>query len=152
MNKVKLYILPAVLAMIMAAVAVSCATMKNGGEKDVDYIVADHYFVKNDVATLPNGIITSEEQFRSYFGEATVMGPYGRPTVINFKNQFAIAVCVPETDRDTSIDPVRLKRTATNLVLTYRVKQGEKRSYTIQPLMLLVVDKKYEAPLEMQRQ
>lgn len=149
----KTYILAFLGIVAVALTIASCSTLsKRQATRDVPYIVAQRYFLKNDVSQLPNGIITTEQEFYSLFGEAAVMGKNGRPTQINFQKQFVIAVTVPETNTDTNIEPVSLRREADALVLSYIVDKGEKRSYTIQPLLLIVVDKKYEGTVELRQQ
>lgn len=132
----------------------SCKTAESGNStKSLSYIVADHYFVKNNVEVLPQGAITTEDAFHTYFGEAPVMGGKDAlPTPINFKKQFAIAVCVPETDIQTDITPVSLHKAGKDLVFTYKVTRGAKRSYTTQPLLLIFVDKKYEGKVVLKQQ
>lgn len=152
MRKFFIFICAAVMTALTTA---SCktsdnTTSKNVSSQDVPFIIADHYFVKNDVKTLPNGIIKTQEDFYRVFGEATVMG--GLPTNINFNKQFVIAVSVPETDYHTTISPLSLKQDWQNLVFTYHVDKGEKMGYRIQPVLIIVVDKKYEAQLKVQEQ
>ena len=111
----------------------------------VAYVAANHYFVRNDLKGLPPTIITTQQQFDNCFGMAAVMGKGGRPTHINFAQQFVIAVTLPETDVQTTLTPVQLEQTNTNeLTFTYRIKRGQQQSYTMQPLLLIIVDKKYE--------
>lgn len=149
----KTYITAFIGLMAAALFLASCCTLsKRKTNREVPYTVAQRYFVKNDVAQLPNGAITTEQEFYSLFGQATAMGTDGRPTQINFQRQFVIAVTVPPTDTDTDIEPVALHQYANSLVLTYSVSRGEQRSYTIQPLLLLVVDKKYEGTVELRQQ
>lgn len=140
MKRIK-FILTATL--MVAFTLVGCKSISStAGANDVPYIVADHYFIKNNLDSLPHGAITTPEEFYRIFGEATVMG--GLPTKINFNKQFAIVVCVPETDTLTSMSPVSLKKVDSDLVFTYKVERGEKMSYRIQPMLLIFVDKKYE--------
>lgn len=111
----------------------------------VDYVEANHYFVRNDMKSLPPTTITTQQQFDSCFGMAAVMGKDGLPTSINFAHQFVIAVALPETDVQTVLTPVSLEQTnARELTFTYRLKRGQKQTYTMQPLLLIIVDKKYE--------
>lgn len=137
---------------LLAAVIVfaSCSTLKkNASGNKVPYVVANRYFLKNDAGTLPNGAITTAEEFHRLFGEATAMGPGGRPTQIDFNRQFVIAVSVPETNRETTIDPVSLQRESDALVFSYSVKRGQEQSYNIQPILIVVVDKAYEGTVEL---
>ncbi len=113
----------------------------------IPYVEADNYFVRND-ATLPlPAKIDSQETFDSYFGMATTMGDDGRPTAIDFAQQFVIAVALPATDKDIELDDERLTDDGTTLTLEYSVERdNERNSYTQMPLLLIVVDRKYERP------
>lgn len=146
----KLHHILTLLLVASALVVASCSTLKNSQKSSrVPYTVAQRYFLKNDATTLPNGAITSASEFERLFGMATVMGKDGQPTSVDFNRQFVIAVSVPETNRATDIKPLALQQENGSLVLSYTVERGEERSYTIQPLLLLVVDKKYEATVEL---
>lgn len=109
---------------------------------DVPYKVANGYFVRNDVKKLPNGKISKQKDFEASFGMAAVMGNDGRPTEIDFNNQYVIAVSKPVTDRFTELEPVSLKGDG-GLVFVYRTKAGQQLSYSMQPSLVVVVDKKY---------
>lgn len=145
MKRMKLILATALMVALTLAGCKSASSTT--GAKEVPYIVADHYFVKNSLEALPYGAITTAEEFHRVLGEAAVMG--GLPTEINFNKQFAIIACVPETDTQTSMSPVSLKKEASDLVFTYQVKRGEKMSYKTQPMLLIFVDKKYEANVVM---
>ena len=112
---------------------------------EVPYVVADRYFVRNDVDSLPSAKIDSQEMLDSCFGMATVMGENGRPTEIDFLRQYAIAVDMPVTDVATELVPLGLEKDGDgNVVFSYRVERGEKRSYSIRPLLMVVVDRRYD--------
>ena len=72
-------------------------------KKAIPYIVANRYFLKNGVETLPPQKITNQKDFDSYFGTAAVMGENGNPTDINFSTQYAISLTRPETDIETRL-------------------------------------------------
>lgn len=111
---------------------------------DVPYKVANGYFVSNDVKKLPNGKISKQKDFEAAFGMAAVMGNDGRPTEIDFNNQYVIVVSKPVTDRFTELEPVNLKGDGDGgLVFVYRTKTGQQLSYSMQPSLVVVVDKKY---------
>lgn len=111
---------------------------------DVPYKVANGYFVRNDVKKLPNGKISKQKDFEASFGMAAVMGNDGRPTEIDFNNQYVIAVSKPVTDRFTELELVSLKGDGDGgLVFVYRTKAGQQLSYSMQPSLVVVVDKKY---------
>lgn len=110
----------------------------------IAYTIATRYFVKNTVnpQSLKSPKIETEEQFNEYFGAATVMGKDGKPTPINFAKQFVIAVLTGDTDLATEIKPLSLNRENKQIVLNYQVKVGAKQSFTMSPLLILIVDKK----------
>ena len=156
--------------MILMAVAggllISCHTTENRGGSSVDavssatekvtdvpYTVADHYFVRNDVKKLPNGKISSQKDFESKIGKAPVMGEGGLPTEIDFDKQFAISVTKPVTDYATDLEPVSLVSDSEgDLVFTYRTIVGEHQSYSIQPNLIIIVDKKYKGRVKIREE
>ena len=75
---------------------------------------------------------------------AAVMGNDGRPTEIDFNNQYVIAVSKPVTDRFTELEPVSLNGDGDGrLVFVYRTKAGQQLSYSMQPTWWLWSTKKY---------
>lgn len=114
----------------------------------IPFTVAERYFFKNNVRPPEAPTITTEEAFHALFGAAAVMGENGKPTPIDFTTHYVIAITKPETDRATSLEPVSLKRDKEgNIVFTYRVKKGDKQSYTIVPCLLIRVDKSETGPV-----
>lgn len=114
---------------------------------NVPYTVANNYFVNNNIGdTVPPVKVTSKEELEKYFGMATVMGKDGQPTPIDFSKQYVIAVARPVTNTLTVLKPKSLKRAKNgNVVFTYKVKTKGKQSYSIRPLLMIIVDKKYDA-------
>ena len=88
--------------------------------------------------------ITTEEEFNKLFGMATTMGNDGKPTAIDFTKQFVLAIVLPETDFATEINPVKVEEKGDSLLYTYDVKTGEKQTFSIQPVSIIILDKKYE--------
>lgn len=128
----------------------------------VPYTIAQGYFVRNDVDSLPSNRIITREQFDSLFGMAAVMGENGMPTSIDFDRQFVIAVDVPVTDRITSIIPESLEFVpaplnpssmqakivaGSTIEFTYKVQIGAPQSFSTHPVLILVVDRRYNAPV-----
>lgn len=108
----------------------------------IPFTVAERYFLKNNAQPLESPAITTEQAFRALFGAAAVMGENGKPTPVDFATQYVIAVAKPETDIATSLEPVSLKRDKEgDIVFTYRVKKGEKQSFTTVPCLLIIVNK-----------
>ena len=112
---------------------------------EVSFEVAKNYFFKNGKDILPaNPKITTEEEFSKLFGMATTMGKDGKPTPIDFGKQFVLAVVLPVTDFETEINPVKVEDKGDSLFYSYEVKTGEKQSFSIQPISIIAIDKKYE--------
>ena len=129
---------------------VACTTNKaTSAEKsvvssEVPFTVAEHYFFNKGQDIPVNPKITSEELFKQLFGMATVMGENGKPTEIDFSKQFVLAVVLPVTDINTEINPIKVEDKGDTLFYHYDVKTGEKQSFSIQPLSIIILDKKYE--------
>ena len=119
------------------------ASNKKGKSDDIPYTIAQRYFVKNTVKpnSLKNPKIETAEMFDEFFGAATVMGEGGRPTQIDFSKQFVIAVISGDTNYSTEIIPVSLKKGKDQIVFNYQIKVGEKLSFTIGPVLIIIVDK-----------
>ncbi len=133
-------IILSICALCATILTCSCSTTST-----IPFTEAHNYFFRND-ATIPESpMITTEEQFDSLFGMAAFMGPNGTPTKIDFKKEFVIAVVLPVTDIETNLTPVSLTKDNDVLTFVYDCKQGEKNSFTTQPLLMIVVDKAHEA-------
>ena len=116
----------------------------NNAAEEVAFEVAKNYFFKNDQTIPASPKITTEEEFNRLFGMATTMGEDGKPTEIDFTKQFVLAIVLPVTDIAMEITPVKLEAKGDSLFYTYDVKTGEKQSFTIQPVSIIILDKKYE--------
>lgn len=125
------------LAGIMALV--SCT-----GPKDVPYTELEHYFFKNGQDIPDNPKIDSEEAFVSIFGMASIMGKRREPTPVDFDKEFVIAVVNPVTEFNTEVKPESLRMENGELVFTYNETVGEKQSWSMQPILLVKVSRKYE--------
>ena len=120
------------------------AVGNNEESSEVAFEVAKNYFFKNDQVIPEYPKITTEEEFNKLFGMATTMGEEGKPTAIDFTKQFVLAIVLPVTDFATEINPVKVEEKGDSLLYTYEVKSGEKQSFRIQPVSIVVLDKKYE--------
>ena len=125
------------LASIMALV--SCK-----GPSDVPYTELDHYYFKNGQDIPGNPKLDTEEAFASLFGMAPIMGESGKPTPIDFSKEFVIAVVCPVTEYHTELDPESLRMENGELVFTFTETVGEKQSWSMQPILLVKVSRKYE--------
>lgn len=132
------------MSLAVLATAILGLSSCGSSEKTVSYKEAQRYFVRNDVTDFSPRIITSNEELDRYFGAAAVMGVNGMPTLINFDKENAIAIIEPETNRDTEIKIVSIKKQDGKLVVRYKViTSGEARSYSTVPCLLVKVSKKY---------
>lgn len=117
--------------------------------ENIPYVEAKNYFVRNDVTDVPTKI-TTQEDFDKYFGMAAFMGKDGEPTKIDFENQYVLALTAPETDKETTLEVKSLKKEDGKIVLTYNQQTDtESRSFTIRPLLMLLVDKKHDGEVEL---
>lgn len=138
------------LAIAMLSAMTACtsnsteAAKVNGESSEVVFEVARNYFFKNNQQIPSSPKITTEEEFNRLFGMATVMGKDGGPTSIDFTNQFVLAIVLPVTDMATEINPVKVEVKNCSLFYTYEVKTGEKQTYSIQPVSIIILDKQYE--------
>ena len=133
------------LAVVACTTKPTEATVENNNAaEEVTFEVAKNHFFKNDQTIPASPKITTEEEFSKLFGMATTMGEDGKPTEIDFTKQFVLAIVLPVTDIATEITPVKLEAKGDSLFYTYDVKTGEKQSFTIQPVSIIILDKKYE--------
>ncbi|MCC9044446.1 hypothetical protein LNQ81_17395 [Myroides sp. M-43] len=115
--------------------------------ESVPYGIAKGYYVLNTVNNekVESLRITSQDYFDRFFGMAAVMGKDGKPTEIDFKKSFVLALIGQPSEKDTTFDVATLVENGDALELTYMIKQeDETRSFTIHPCVILVVDKTYE--------
>lgn len=118
---------------------------KLGKPSEVNYTVAENYFIKNGAELPESHKITDQETFNQIFGMATTMGENGKPTEIDFEKQFVIAVETGPVQKETTLIPgFLINHYDGQLVFHYGVKEGEDISYTIRPVLLIIVDKEYE--------
>lgn len=134
---------PLMLLLAAGMLTASCAT----GNRAVSYSEARNYFFRND-AKQPTEllIICSQAELEQYFGEAAFMGKGGEPTKIDFSKQFVVAKVLPVTNYSTNISLRRIKRSSDNhLTLVWHIAVNDTpQSYSMQPMKLVVLDKKYE--------
>ncbi len=134
-----------IMAGMVGALFMACSTTKNGtkGMSDIPFKEAKNYFLANDTSVIPMKI-TSQEEFDGYFGMAAFMGKGGEVTPIDFKKEFVIPIVPGETDTETAISQVRLQGNKREVHLHYVIKEGDKLSYRIDPIRLLIVGNEYK--------
>ena len=115
------------------------------GSSDVPFTELDRYYFKNGQEIPGNPKIDSAEAFSELFGVAAVMGEDGQPTPVDWGKEIVIAVVNPVTDQATELTPESLSLKNGELVFTYKETVGESQSWTMQPILLIKVDRKYGA-------
>lgn len=111
--------------------------------QNVSYTVLKNYFVKNTVGEWKETRIDTQEKFDEVFGAATVMGEQGKPTSIDFSKESVITIILPETDVETTIVPISISKDKSgNLTFNYKVKKGNKLSFTTRPNFALKINNK----------
>ncbi len=115
-------------------------------EEAVDFRTAQRYFLKADLPT-SNFKIKTESEFTSYFQPAAVMGKDGMPTPIDFSKEMVIALSLPETAVATEIEvkAITQNKEKNSLVVYYDLIVGDKMSYTIKPVTIVLVDLVHDA-------
>lgn len=133
---------------ILNLLLVFILTISNAfSQVNISFTIAQNYFVKNTFKSsdLKTHKITKAVDFEKIFGMATVLGANGKPTPIDFKKQFVIAVINNETDISTSFTPIKLEKIRVKkLHFEFQSHIGEKQSFTIRPFVLIIVDRKYK--------
>lgn len=124
--------------------AAATVTDNENDSSGITFEVAKNYFFKNGQDIPANPKITTAEEFDKLFGMAAVMGKDGQPTEIDFTKKFVLAIVLPVTDIATEITPVKVEEKGDTLFYTYDVKTGEKQSFSIQPMSIIILDKQYE--------
>lgn len=142
-------LLMAMISCLIIALVSGCKTQQQN-LSSIPFTEADRYFVRNDVDGRVPAKITKQSEFDSYFGQAAAMGAL--PTPIDFSKQFVIAVDMPDTNLTTTLSPKSLRKADGHLVFSYSAKQGSAQSFTTHPLLLIIVDKKYEADVTLRQE
>lgn len=123
----------------------SCSTTKNN--QDIPYKEAQGYFVRNDVTDSIPIYFAERTVFDFFFGCASVMGKGGLPTEIDFGKQSVIAVIGKETNRPTEYNPISLYQRNDTICLSYKSKVENPTTYTMIPVLLVIIDKPLYIPI-----
>ncbi len=122
-------------------------------DRHISYELAKNYFVKNTHKNeaVEELEITTQEQFDDIFGMAATMGEKGMPTKIDFSKQFVIAVIGIVTDKATDFTVDGLLKDGSDITFKYTEKVGKEMSYSIQPSLIVIVDKSYDGNLKFEK-
>lgn len=139
------------LSLLLTLVLVSCQNSKEN--KEIPFETAKNYFVLNTIEKLENPKITDQESFENIFGMGTTMGEEGKKTNIDFSKEFVIGVVLPETQQQIKLHPKKLTQNDQgDLTFIYSKEKGEDLQHTIKPILMVVVDKKYEGNVEVKEE
>ena len=143
----KALIMMAVAAVITVLTACNPTKELEANSLEINYTTLRNYFVNNyvDVSKEQHLYINSEEEFFNYFGHAAYMGNGGQPTQVNFKQQFVVAIVLPETNRETALNITDVRRNGDTIIIFYRENRGEKTSYTMVPWAAVALGKPTDA-------
>nr|WP_314695777.1 hypothetical protein [uncultured Prevotella sp.] len=136
-------LLPVISATIILS---SCAMHKMMTDKpiQIEYLEAHNYFCINNVSKPIVKKITSQKAFTREFGPAAFMGKRGEVTNIDFNKTFIIAYLLPQTNREIVLKPLSLILQKNYLELHYMSEQGDEKNFSTQPLLIIIVNKKYK--------
>lgn len=124
---------------ITATLMMSCGTANKVSK--VPYTIAHGYFVRNDAPAHASNFYDNRESFDRIFGCAAVMGPDGLPTDIDFSRQSVVAIIGNQTNCPTEYIPISVTSESDTLRLKYRATEAAPTTYTMTPLLLVVIDK-----------
>lgn len=134
----------------IVALMSSCSVNLQG--VTANYNRMNNYYVNNN---FPDGthklVIHNQQDFENVFGEAAVMGHNGQPTRIDFSRQFVVAMIMPVTNRQTTIETALLRRLGDRLYFSYIIDEGHATSYTIRPFTAVVVSRNEPSDVVFQR-
>ncbi|MBR5725909.1 MAG: hypothetical protein IKX56_04145 [Muribaculaceae bacterium] len=146
MKKTFFFSLMAIALMTMT----SCSVNLQG--VTANYTRMNNYYVNNN---FPDGthklVIHNQQDFENVFGQAAVMGRNGQPTRIDFSRQFVVAMIMPVTNRQTTIETALLRRLGDRLYFSYIIDEGHKTSYTLRPFTAVVVSRNEPSDVVFQR-
>ena len=115
----------------------------------IPYVVGHNYYVLNNLrkGVFTEGVIDTREQFDTIFGRAAVMGSL--PTEIDFDRQYVIAVVDNMSDDAVHLNVLSLVESEDGkLVMTYERERSGKRSYSVRPYLMIIVDRQYYGDVE----
>ena len=103
----------------------------------------NRYFIKNNTNfPVKSNKLDTEESFNAVFGMATVMGNDGRPTSINFDQEYVVPIILEETNIETNIEILGVSLVSKgDLLVNYKVIIGKKQSFKIKPFAAIKLNK-----------
>ncbi len=117
-------------------------------DSEIPFSVADNYSLKEDanIKQLRDHKITSQKEFDKYF-EVAATSKNEEETSIDFSKQYAIVVVGKATKKSSVYDVNYLRIKGSQIELSYNIEEGEKQKNTQQPVLIILVDKKYQGDI-----
>lgn len=128
----------------------SCSSEKSRKgviDQDIPFTEAKNYFVRNDAAALDKSKFETQQEFDSVFGMAATMN--GKPTTIGFSKEFVVAQIEDPSNQSVDLKPILIHKNANILEVKYRKTVGATQSYMSQTAMIRVIDRKYDADVNL---
>ena len=137
--------------MAIALIAMTSCSVNLQGVT-ANYTRMNNYYVNNNFPDSTHKLVIHNKQdFENVFGQAAVMGRNGQPTRIDFSRQFVVAMIMPVTNRQTTIETALLRRLSDRLYFSYIIDEGHKTSYTLRPFTAVVVSRNEPSDVVFQR-
>lgn len=108
------------------------------------YTEATNYFVRNDfdAKQLKNPRITNQIDFDKIVGGAAYMGEGGKPTPIHWETTDVIVVLDKKSDRNPIMTIQSVTEKDDIITVAYQIKEYDKTTFFMQPIKVLMIDKK----------
>lgn len=119
----------------------------------VPYTTAKNYFVRNDYKEAPLHFlkITSLTDFENVFGRAPLEMNGGNPTDIDFSKNYVIAIIDETNDKSGELSVKSLSQKNETITVSYQIADGHKMSFSKRYLAILIVDKKYQGAIQLEK-
>ena len=115
----------------------------------VPYEKAKNYFVNNSYKKTGLKTITDQATFDTVFGMVATMGEDGKPTPIDFDNNYVIAIIGETSNLQPELVVNEVNKSGEKILVSYSLIEKDETSYTMQPAAILIVDKKYSGKVEL---
>lgn len=114
----------------------------------IPYSIASDYSLKENanIKQFKDYKITTQKEFERYF-EVASKEKSNQVTSIDFSKQYALVVVGKATKKSSVYDVNYLKAKGSGILLSYNIEEGEKVKNAQQPVLILVVDKKYQGDI-----
>jgi hypothetical protein len=106
-----------------------------------------NYFVLHSIPSGKTQLlkITSQKEFDAYFGMATTMGEAGKPTSIDFKSNFVLAIVYSYTNQLVELVPIKINQTAKKKAqFQFKYKTKGTQTSISRPITMIQLSNQYK--------